>query len=54
MIVTSRPLDRNGRRAQAVVDVYAIDPMQPEARFKLATLAGAGWRCCAGWTVRTG
>jgi len=44
MVVTSRPLDRNGRRAQAVVDVYAIDPMQPEARFKLATLAGAGWR----------
>lgn len=44
MIVTSRPLDRNGRRAQAVVDVYAIDPLQPEARFKLANLTGAGWR----------
>ena len=44
MIVASRPLDRNGRRAQAVVDIYAIDPMQPEARFKLASLAGAGWR----------
>jgi len=44
MIVTSRPLDRNGRRAQAVVDIYAIDPLQPEARFKLASLSGAGWR----------
>jgi dipeptidyl aminopeptidase/acylaminoacyl peptidase len=26
------------------VDVYAINPLQPEARFKLATLQGAGWR----------
>ena len=44
VIITARPLDRTGKREQASMDVYAIDPMQPEARFKLATLAGAGWR----------
>jgi dipeptidyl aminopeptidase/acylaminoacyl peptidase len=51
VIITARPLDRgngnsisNARRDQALVDVYAIDPLQPEARFKLASLSGAGWR----------
>jgi dipeptidyl aminopeptidase/acylaminoacyl peptidase len=44
VIITARPLDRMGKRELASMDVYAIDPMQPEARFKLATLAGAGWR----------
>ena len=47
VIITARPLDRsavNGKREQASMDVYAIDPLQPEARFKLASLSGAGWR----------
>ena len=44
LIVVARPLDRPGRRAAAMVDIYAIDPLQPEARFKLASLAGGGWR----------
>ena len=44
VIITSSALDRNGRREQATVDVYAIDPLQPEARFKLASLVGGGWR----------
>jgi dipeptidyl aminopeptidase/acylaminoacyl peptidase len=44
LIVTARALDRSGKREQASVDVFAINPMQPEARFKLATLSGAGWR----------
>lgn len=47
LIITARALDRSaltGKREQATVDVYAIDPMQPEARFKLASLSGAGWR----------
>ncbi len=44
IIITARALDRNGKREQASVDVFAVNPLQPEARFKLATLAGAGWR----------
>ena len=44
VIISSSALDRNGKREQATVDVYAIDPLQPEARFKLTTLVGAGWR----------
>jgi dipeptidyl aminopeptidase/acylaminoacyl peptidase len=44
VIVMARALDRSGKREQANVDVYAIDPQQPEARFKLASLPGAGWR----------
>jgi len=44
VIITAAPLDRTGKREQASLDVYAIDPQQPEARFKLATIAGAGWR----------
>jgi dipeptidyl aminopeptidase/acylaminoacyl peptidase len=44
IIITARALDRNGKREQASVDVFAINPLQPEARFKLTTLAGAGWR----------
>ena len=44
VIVTARALDRTGKREQASVDVFAIDPLQPEARFKLASLQGAGWR----------
>ena len=44
VIISARALDRSGKREQASVDIYAIDPMQPEARFKLASLAGAGWR----------
>ncbi len=44
VIITARSLDRSGKREQASVDVYAIDPLQPEARYKLASLAGAGWR----------
>jgi dipeptidyl aminopeptidase/acylaminoacyl peptidase len=44
LIITARALDRSGKREQASVDVYAINPLQPEARFKLATLQGAGWR----------
>ena len=47
VIITARPLDRSaagGKRDQASMDVYVIDPMQPEARFKLASLSGAGWR----------
>jgi hypothetical protein len=44
VIIMARALDRTGKREQASVDVYAIDPQQPEARFKLATLPGAGWR----------
>ncbi len=44
VVVMARALDRSGKREQANLDVYAIDPLQPEARFKLATLPGAGWR----------
>ena len=44
IIVSARALDRSGKRDKASVDVFAINPMQPEARFKLATLHGAGWR----------
>ena len=47
VIITARALDRSatgGKREQASVDVYAIDPLQPEARYKLASLNGAGWR----------
>lgn len=44
VIVMARALDRTGRREHASVDVFAIDPLQPEARFKLASLQGAGWR----------
>ena len=44
VIITARSLDRAGKREQASVDVYAIDPLQPEARYKLASLNGAGWR----------
>ena len=44
VIITARALDRAGKRELAIVDVYAIDPQQPEARFKLASLPGAGWR----------
>ncbi len=47
VIVTARALDRSalsGKREQASVDIYAIDPLQPEARYKLASLSGAGWR----------
>ena len=47
VIITARALDRSGtggKREQASVDVYAIDPLQPEARYKLASLPGAGWR----------
>ena len=44
VIIMARALDRSGKREQASVDVYAIDPQQPEARFKLASLPGAGWR----------
>ena len=44
VIVMARALDRSGKREQANVDVYAIDPLQPEARFKLISLPGAGWR----------
>lgn len=43
LIITSRALDRNGKREQASVEVFAVSPLQPEARFKLATLPGAGW-----------
>ncbi|HPV25307.1 MAG TPA: hypothetical protein PLJ65_14120, partial [Casimicrobium sp.] len=32
VIISSSALDRNGKREQATVDVYAIDPLQPEAR----------------------
>lgn len=44
VIITARPLDRHGKRDQATLEVFAIDPLQPEARFRLATLNGAGWR----------
>lgn len=44
VIITARPLDRQGKRDQATLEVFAIDPLQPEARFRLATLTGAGWR----------
>jgi dipeptidyl aminopeptidase/acylaminoacyl peptidase len=44
LIISARALDRSGKREQASVDVFAINPLQPEARFKLATLIGAGWR----------
>ncbi len=44
VILLSRTLDRNGKREQAGTDVVAIDPLQPEARFKLTALPGAGWR----------
>ena len=44
VIIMARALDRSGKREQVIVDVYAIDPQQPEARFKLASLSGAGWR----------
>ncbi len=43
LIISARALDRNGKREQASVDVYAVNPLQPEARFKLTTLPGAGW-----------
>ncbi len=43
VILTSSPLDRAGKREQAVLDIFAINPLQPEARFKLASLVGAGW-----------
>jgi dipeptidyl aminopeptidase/acylaminoacyl peptidase len=47
LILTASPLDRtsaNGaRREQSYLAVYAVNPMQPEARFKLATLQGASW-----------
>jgi dipeptidyl aminopeptidase/acylaminoacyl peptidase len=43
VIVTSSPLDRVVKRDRAYLDVYAINPLQPEARFKLTTLQGAGW-----------
>ncbi len=47
LIITSSPLDRtaaNGvRREQSSLTVYAMNPLQPEARFRLATLQGAGW-----------
>jgi dipeptidyl aminopeptidase/acylaminoacyl peptidase len=51
IIITARALDRAGKREQASVDVFAINPLQPEARFKLATLSGAGWRV-ARWIER--
>ena len=44
VIVMARALDRSGKREQASVDVFAIDPLQPAARYKLASLQGAGWR----------
>ena len=44
VILLSRTLDRNGKREQAGTDVVAIDTLQPEARFKLTALPGAGWR----------
>ncbi len=44
VIIMARALDRSGKREQAIVEVYAVDPQQPEARFKLASLPGAGWR----------
>jgi dipeptidyl aminopeptidase/acylaminoacyl peptidase len=43
IIVTASPLDRVIKREQAYLDVYAINPLQPDARFKLTTLQGAGW-----------
>jgi dipeptidyl aminopeptidase/acylaminoacyl peptidase len=48
LILTASPLDRtanngSGKREQAHLDVYAVNPLQPEARFKLVTLQGAGW-----------
>jgi dipeptidyl aminopeptidase/acylaminoacyl peptidase len=44
VILVSRTLDRNSKREPPVTDVVAVDPLQPEARFKLASLPGAGWR----------
>jgi acetyl esterase/lipase len=43
VIITASPLDRVIKREQAHLDIYAINPLQPEARFKLITLQGAGW-----------
>ncbi len=43
IILTASPLDRTGRREQSYLTVYALNPLQPDARFKLATLPGAGW-----------
>ncbi len=47
LIITASPLDRttvNGaRREQSSLTVYAMNPLQPEARFRLASLQGAGW-----------
>jgi dipeptidyl aminopeptidase/acylaminoacyl peptidase len=47
LIITASPLDStngNGaRREQSSLTVYAVNPLQPEARFKLTTLQGAGW-----------
>lgn len=47
LIITSSPLDRTApsgaRREQSSLTVYAMNPLQPEARFRLATLQGAGW-----------
>jgi dipeptidyl aminopeptidase/acylaminoacyl peptidase len=47
LIITSTPLDRatpkGPRRDPPSLTVYALNPLQPEARFKLATLQGPGW-----------
>ena len=47
LIITSSPLDRTAshgvRREQSSLTVYAMNPLQPEARFRLASLQGAGW-----------
>jgi dipeptidyl aminopeptidase/acylaminoacyl peptidase len=55
LILTASPLDRttvalgdrtaekSARREQSYLAVYAVNPLQSDARFKLATLQGAGW-----------
>lgn len=43
IVVTASPLDRVAKRDRSYLDVYAVNPMQPEARFKLASLQGSGW-----------
>ena len=46
MIYTAVPLDRTaqgGRRAEVTTTFWLMDPMQPEARRKVAELPGGGW-----------
>jgi dipeptidyl aminopeptidase/acylaminoacyl peptidase len=43
LLMTSTQLDKTGKRDSVTTDLYALDPLHPEGKRKIASLPGGGW-----------